>query len=137
MRACSLDAVQRLDTEQLLMSKPNRVPKAEIAPAVSLAHVLDKSEQITGVVEECAQELSAVNLTLSDQLSSKDVHPGVLGAIEKSEGIENKIQDAAEDLSAVNRALEAEIKARHTLENQLNATQEQADAARHAAFHDP
>ncbi len=55
----------------------------------------------------------------------------------KAKDIENKIQDAPEDLSAVNRALEAEIKARHALENQLNATQEQADAARHAAFHDP
>ena len=119
------------------MVKTTQVPKEEKASATSLAHVLDKSEHITGVVEECAEELSAVNVTLNDQLISKGVDAGVLGAIEKSEGIENKIQDAAEDLSAVNRALKEEIKVRHTLEDQLNASQQLADTARHAAFHDP
>ncbi|MDP9088267.1 MAG: GGDEF domain-containing protein [Pseudomonadota bacterium] len=119
------------------MDETKRIPNEEVAPAASLAHVLDKSEQITGVVEQCAQELSLVNSTLNDQLRREGVHPGIVGAIKKSEGIENKIQDAAEDLSAVNRALEAEIKVRGTLEDQLNATQEQADADRHAAFHDP
>lgn len=130
-------AAQRRGTEQPLMTHPNRVPQDEIAPGASLTHVLDKSEQITGVVEECAAELSSVNATLNDQLNSKGAHPGVLRALEKSEGIESRIQDAAEDLSGVNRALEAEIKVRHTLEDHLNATQEQADAALHAAFHDP
>ncbi len=137
MRACFLAAAHRRSTEQRLMDETKRIPNEEVAPAASLAHVLDKSEQITGVVEQCAQELSLVNSTLNDQLRREGVHPGIVGAIKKSEGIENKIQDAAEDLSAVNRALEAEIKVRGTLEDQLNATQEQADADRHAAFHDP
>lgn len=119
------------------MDESKRIPKEEVAPAASLAHVLDKSEQITGVVAQCAEELSSVNSTLNDQLRSEGVHPGIVGAIKTSEGVENKIQDAAEDLSAVNRALKAEIKVRGTLEDQLNATQEQADADRHAAFHDP
>lgn len=119
------------------MDETKRIPNEEVAPAASLTHVLDKSEQITGVVEQCAQELSSVNSTLNDQLRSAGVHPGIVGAIKKSEGIEGKIQDAAEDLSAVNRALQAEIEVRVALEDQLNATQVQADADRHAAFHDP
>ena len=119
------------------MDETKRIPNEEVAPVASLAHVLDKSEQITGVVEQCAQELSSVNSTLNDQLRSAGVHPGIVGAIKKSEGIEGKIQDAAEDLSAVNRALQTEIEVRVALEDQLNATQVQADADRHAAFHDP
>ena len=119
------------------MDETTRIPNEEVAPVASLAHVLDKSEQITGVVEQCAQELSSVNSTLNDQLRSAGVHPGIVGAIKKSEGIEGKIQDAAEDLSAVNRALQTEIEVRVALEDQLNATQVQADADRHAAFHDP
>ena len=111
--------------------------KKRVPPAASLAHVLDKSEEITGVVEECAEELSSVNSTLNDELRSESAHPGVLGAIEKSERIEDKIQDAAEDLSAVNRALQKEVKVRNQLEDELNATREQAEADRHAAFHDP
>lgn len=106
-------------------------------PAASLTHVLDKSVEITVVVEECAEELSSVNSTLNDQLKSEGVHPGLLRAIERSEGIEDKIQDAAEDLSSVNRALQEEVKVRHELEDELNATKEQAEADRHAAFHDP
>lgn len=106
-------------------------------PAASLARVLDKSEEITGVVQECAAELSSVNSTLNDKLRSEGAHPGVLGAIEKSERIEDKIQDAAEDLSVVNRALQEEVKIRHQLEDELHTTKEQAEAARHAAFHDP
>ena len=49
---------------------------------------------------------------------------------------ERKIKDAAEDFAGVNRALEAQVKVRHTLENKLNATREQREADRHAAFHD-
>ncbi len=119
------------------MRHRNRLPTNVIAPAASLANVLDKSEQITGRVEECAEELSAVNVALNDQLNSEGIHPGVIGAIEQSQGIETKIQDAAEELSAVNRALEVEIEVRHNLEDQLSSTQATADTARHASLHDP
>ena len=117
----------------------NQLPKslpADKALADSLIRALDKSERITGIVEECAAELSSVNSTLKDQLSSQGTHPGVLRAIEKNEGIENKMHDCAEDLTTVIEALEEEVKVRHELEDQLHATTEQAETARHAALHD-
>ncbi len=132
----------QIEAHSLVLEQSNKDSIDQSTPAASLLHVLNKSEEIKGIVEECAADLSSVNSTLNDQLNNDQLnnnaaHPGVLGAIEASEGIESRIQEAAEDLATVNLALGAEVKVRHDLEDQLTATKAQATAAEHAALHDP
>lgn len=103
----------------------------------SLTQVLDQSEHIKDMVEECADELSSVNTVLQQELAGADTLPHVGNALAKSGSVEAKVQEAAHELSVVNRALEHEVRERQMLENQLVAVKEQEEAARHAAFHDP
>jgi diguanylate cyclase (GGDEF)-like protein len=119
------------------MSSDDSSPPKDSAAAKSLARVLDQSERIKDVVEECAEDLAVVNSVLKDELSSRPSQPGVENALQKSEAVENKVQDCAEDLTAVNQALKEEVLERHVLEHQLIAVKKQEAAARHAAFHDP
>jgi diguanylate cyclase (GGDEF)-like protein len=106
-------------------------------PAKSLTEVLGQSEHAQGLVEECAEELSSVNVALKQELVDRDPLPGVENALEKNEAVENKVQEASAELSVVNRGLEDEVEERHLLEHQLAAATEQGKEARHAALHDP
>ena len=119
-----------------MSSDDSTVPKETIA-AKSLARVLDQTERIKDVVEECAEDLASVNSVLKEELSNRPAQPAVESALQKSETVESKVQDAADDLTNVNRALEEEVRERHLLEHQLIAVKKQEEAARHAAFHDP
>jgi diguanylate cyclase (GGDEF)-like protein len=110
---------------------------ASATTAHSLTKVLDQSAHIKDVVEKCAEELSAVNSVLKQELGGRDTLPAVETALEKSETVETRVQVAAEELSAVNQALEGEVRERQALEHQLAAVKKQEEAARHAAFHDP
>jgi diguanylate cyclase (GGDEF)-like protein len=101
-----------------------------------LTEVLDQSEHIKDMVEECAEDLSSVNTVLHQELADLYPLPDVENALEKSGAVESKVQEAAEELSAVNQALEYEVKEREMLEHQLAAVKGQEQAARHAAFHD-
>ncbi len=107
------------------------------AAAKSLTRVLDKSERIRNIVEECAEELSSVNSVLKEELSDRASQPSVESALQKSGTIESKVQDCAEELTTVNRALVEEVRERQVLEHELSAAKEQEEAARHASFHDP
>lgn len=103
----------------------------------SLTRVLDRSEHVKDLVDECAEDLSAVNTVLKQEIGDAHAVPGIGTALEKSTTVEDKVQVAAQELSAVNEALEHEVRERHLLEHQLVAAKEQEEAARHAAFHDP
>ena len=103
----------------------------------SLGHALNQSERIKGTVEECAEDLAAVNSVLKKELSNIPSPPAVEEALQKSETVENKVQDCAVDLATVAHALKEEINERQTLEHLLETAQKQEEAARHAAFHDP
>ncbi|MHB1675970.1 MAG: diguanylate cyclase domain-containing protein [Sulfuriferula sp.] len=110
----------------------------EHSPAVkSLARVLDRSERIKEVVEGCAEDLSAVNSVLKQELSSQSTQPKVETALQQSDIVVSKVQDCADDLATVNQALEEEVKERQMLEHQLIDVKKQEETARHAAFHDP
>lgn len=102
----------------------------------SLTQVLDQSERVQDIVEECADDLSSVNAGLKRELLGGDVSPSVKNALEKSEGVESKVQDASEALSSVNRELKEEIKERQILDAQLATVTNQANEARHASLHD-
>lgn len=106
-------------------------------PAKALTSVLKQSERVKDLVEEVAEELSTVNEVLTQELATAATPPIVQDAIEKNIVAEEKVQEATEQLAVVNEALEGEVKARHVLEFQYAAANEQKDAARHESLHDP
>jgi len=107
----------------------NTDPNAELPkgtnPAKSLTNVLGQSEHVKDLVDECAEELSSVNVALKQELVVRDPLPGVENALEKNEAVENKVQEASEELSVVNRGLEDEVTERQMLEHQLAAATEE------------
>jgi diguanylate cyclase (GGDEF)-like protein len=105
--------------------------------AHSLIQVLDQSERVKDIVEECAEDLSSVTTGLKRELQVGDVSPGVEDALEKSEAVESKVQDACEALSTVNRSLQEQINELHVLDARLAAVTKQGEEARHASLHDP
>lgn len=106
-------------------------------PAKSLTHVLGQSEQVQGLVEAAAEELSTVNDGLKHELDDRAPAPGVQSALEMSEAAEGKVREASEKLTVVNEALKAEVADRHRLEGQLAEASHQGAVDRHAALHDP
>lgn len=108
----------------------------DVKSSKSLNKVLDQSEHIKNLVVEAAEELSSVNTVLKQEITERNLPPGVENAIEKSAAVEGKVEEASEKLSVVNLALRSEVKQRHVLENQLAAVTEQGEADRHAALHD-
>lgn len=107
------------------------------AGAASLGRVLDKSEQIKQVVEECAEELSAVNSALTNELDHGLSQAGVGVALGKVETVEAKVLDCASDLTNVTQALGVHVGERQELDEHVIAVRKEALQARHAASHDP
>lgn len=105
-------------------------------PSIALTHVLDQSEHVKEIVEECAEELTSVNREIKREFSSPSKLPSITRALERSEAVESKVQDAAEKLAVVNDALEAEVRSRHELELSLAKATTREEASRHAALHD-
>lgn len=103
----------------------------------SLSKVLGQSEQVKGVVDECAEELSSVNVVLKDSLSIQDQKAEIANALEKSQRVESKVHEASNQLLEVNKSLEHEVRERQGLEHQLATVKKQEESARHDAFHDP
>lgn len=110
----------------------------ELHPAAtSLTKVLDQSERIKEVVEDCAEDLATVNSVLKAELGDQSHQPKMENALQQSETVVGKVQECAGDLATMNEALEHEVKERQILEHQLITIKKQEAAARHAAFHDP
>lgn len=121
---------------ELMKTTPNTGLPVSGKPAKSLNNVLDQSEQVKDLVEECAEELATVNTALKQELAEQSPLPGVADALEQSVAIETKVQDASDKLAIVNRELEHEVRERQVLEHQLAASREQEVFARQAALHD-
>jgi diguanylate cyclase (GGDEF)-like protein len=127
----------RIPDHKYMHTDPNaEVPKGT-NPAKSLTEVLGQSEHAKDLVDECAEELSSVNVALKQELVYQDTLPGVENALAKNEAIEAKVQEASEELSVVNQGLEDEVAERHVLECRLAAATEEEKTVRHAALHDP
>lgn len=118
--------------------KKKQTPKRndDSTPDKSLTQVLKDSQLVRGMVKESADELSSINLTLNEELSTLNRPPEVEMALEKSEAVETKVQEASEKLSQVNQRLENEVKERHLLEQELAAIIEQQKETLHASLHD-
>jgi diguanylate cyclase (GGDEF)-like protein len=110
-------------------------PKGAV-PAESLKKVLKQNEHVKNLVEESADDLTAVNRALQDEVAEKGAQPGVRDVLEKSEAVEKKVHEASDKLATVNLALQDEIKDRHVLEVKLAEVTQQEASARHVAFHD-
>lgn len=120
------------------MTKKYLEPLLNSPPFVnSLTQVLDQSERVKKIVEECADDLSSVNIGLKLELKDGDVSPGVENALEKSKAVESKVQDASEALSLVNTSLKEQVDERDVLDNHLAAVTKLGDEARRASLHDP
>ena len=94
----------------------------------SLLTALNKSVEVKGKVEECAQELSSVNEVLKQEVTDHLPLDQVERALDQSENVEHKVRECADDLSVVNDALAKEIRQRKILERKLaNSNTELAD----------
>ncbi|CCE24256.1 GGDEF domain-containing protein [Methylotuvimicrobium alcaliphilum] len=103
----------------------------------SLTGLLEQSEDIKDLVEECVEELSSVNTTRKEIAGTHNQPTDVGDLLEKNEATEAKMGQAVDELSAVNQALEVEVDVHHLLKQRLNMVTQDEIAARHAAFHDP
>lgn len=112
-------------------------PPLPAPPDRSLTRVLGQSEQVQGLVEAAADELSTVNDELKHELDDRAPAPGVESALEMSEAAEGKVREASEKLTVMNAALKVEVADRHRLEGQLAEVAQRGAADRHAALHDP
>src|ERR1700680_116589 len=115
---------------------PNAELQENAEQRKSLTNGLVKSEHVGTLVKESAEELSAVNVDIKQELAHQGSLPGVENALQKSKAVEDKVQEASEKLSDVNQALKGEVKKRHVLEDKLAAVKEKGKVDRHAAFHD-
>jgi diguanylate cyclase (GGDEF)-like protein len=106
-------------------------------PADNLSQVLEHSEHVKDVMDECADDLSLVNADLKREAKSGELLTGVETVITKNEAVEVKVQDASTELSTVNQALMEEVQEREILESQLVTATKQGEEARHASLHDP
>lgn len=103
---------------------------------VSLSKVLDQNEKVQGLVEEAAEDLSALNNDLRKKVAASAPPAAVKNAIKKSEAAEDKVVEAGEKLIVVNKDLAGEIDQLHALHEELSTTHDQADTSRRAALHD-
>lgn len=104
--------------------------------AKSLTKVLEQSEHVKVVLENCGKELSSVNIAIKEEVSTKNQLLGIKSALEKNQVIEGKVQEATDELIAVNQSLGHEIETNYLLEKRLNKVTQEEEKARHAAFHD-
>ena len=107
-----------------------------VNPAPLLEKALNQSEQVKSKVEECAQELAAVNTVLQEELIEHLPLEDIQEALAQSEKIEDKVQECAEDLHIVNAALAEEITERKKLEQQLVNSEAEEEKNRYLAYHD-
>ena len=108
-----------------------------VPPAATLARALDQSQRVKNLVEKCADDLSTVNVALTQELAASGTTERVALAVEKSAEAEDKVKEASRKLAGVNAALKQEVRERHALEDRLTELTEQSELDRHAAFHDP
>lgn len=95
-------------------------------PAKALTDAVGKGERAQALVEECAEDLSSVNLELGQKLAAQ---PSLAPTLEKNAEVEGKVQVASDELNDMNGALKAEVHERQSLEAKLQQVT-------HTALHD-
>ena len=98
--------------------------------------MLVQTEEVKGLVDEAAEDLSSVNTGLKQAIEHPSPPPHIEQALEISETAEGKVQEAAEKLAVVSSALKDAVQERQALEVQLAEITEREAESRHASFHD-
>lgn len=104
--------------------------------ANSLEGVLEQSQRVMSLLQECASGLASANTAIRQELAKEQTSPEVGHQLMKSEAVQHNVQEACERLSVVNEGLEAQLRDRTLLDHRFAAALEQEEAARHAALHD-
>jgi diguanylate cyclase len=91
--------------------------------ATSLMQALNTNEDVQTTVEECADELGAVNMKMKEEFTDQVRLSEVQQVLSQSQDIESKVEACVDDLQAVNTALGQEITERGHLERALSNTQ--------------
>ena len=115
-------------------TKPKSIRKFK--PDKNLSIVIAHSESVKDKVQVCADDLSAVNIVLKNELSNKNPQPNIKNAIKQNSKVENKVQSAVDELNNVNIALKAEVKEREVIEQELEEVKIEKDIATEASLHD-
>lgn len=110
--------------------------KRESISEPPLAKALDQSERVKKKVENCATDLSSVNLILKGELVEDYPVGEIRKALAQSEHVEDKVQECAEELHIVNETLAEGIVERETLEKQLSDSEALEKRNRYLAYHD-
>jgi diguanylate cyclase len=106
------------------------------ARAEALGRVLGHGVHVKALVEECAEDLASVNGVMTQVLTTHDAPPGLAQAVGQNAALAAKLMAVSIELAVVNRALEDEIRDRSMVDLRFAASEEQEQAARHAALHD-
>lgn len=101
-----------------------------------LEKALNQSEGVKRKVENCAQDLSSVNVILKDELQGHSPVKEIRKVLVQSEDIENKVQECADELHVVNTTLAKEIGERENLQQQLSESEALERHNRYLAYHD-
>ena len=101
-----------------------------------LVRALDKNEEVQSKVTEFAEDLSAVNAKIKQDINHPSPAESVLPTLKRIEVVEDKVQECSEELLAVNEALGEEIAERRHLERVLSDTIVAEDEARRSGLHD-
>ncbi|MEP6888861.1 MAG: diguanylate cyclase [Nitrospirales bacterium] len=88
-----------------------------------LVQALTTNEDVQTTVEECADELGAVNAKMKEEFTNQVPLSEVRQILSQSQDIESKVEACVDDLQAVNTALGQEITERTQLERALSNTQ--------------
>jgi diguanylate cyclase (GGDEF)-like protein len=89
----------------------------------TLTSVLHQNARVEAKTEACADEISAVNAMLKDELSSLRPSKNAEQGLTRSKQVEEKIGECAEELHAVNIAVPHEISERKKWESALASAQ--------------
>ena len=88
-----------------------------------LVQALTTNEDVQTTVEECAEELGAVNAKMKEEFTDHVPLSEVRQVLSQSQDIENKVEACVDDLQAVNTVLGQEITERTQLERALSNTE--------------
>ena len=105
--------------------------------------VLRQSEHIHVLIKQSVEDLSSVNGDIERALATLPLQAATLcrdgemkSALAKNAAILRQLQAVSVNLTEMNQSLQIAIRDRTMVDHQLAASEEQEEAARHAALHD-
>lgn len=104
--------------------------------AVSLVEALNQNEEVQAKMERWADELSAINEVLVQELSKLSPSAALERALDRSDELESNIQASAEVVSSINVGLMTGIAAGRKLTRKLLSSNTRRKEIGRLAFHD-